>query len=640
MGQKLYFDNYTAAGDILVIAICFVIGILVATSYNTRTKTFKLFLNMIIYLGLAALSDMILHDYYAHMAGGSYTPIYVIRVIYHAMLFSLFLVYVVYLVVILNLDRRDVVPIMSVATGVYAIIMLTDIILTVSGKGFRIGDDGTASYGPNVFMAGYIAFVSLIVFVILKYRDKLYRKSVLGLFGTMAVSFCILYNQGRHGQATFTVATFLFPVLAIMYLLHSNPYNVETGTISASALKDAVRYHYEKKLEFYFMSMYLPDFHAEAKELPEEIKAEIRRFPSAHFRKSVLFEISNGHLLLMVPKKGNPRCEESIRKILEAFEVDYEKYRFDYKIVMGKSIDDISRRNEYLSLIRNIMRHMPVNTLHEITDEDVKAFDRSEDILVQLEDIYRKEDLNDERVLAYCQPVLNIKTGKYDTAEALMRLRLPELGMIFPDQFIPLAEDMGFIHVLTKIILHKTCDAVKDLLAEGYEVKRISVNATMSDLRDEAFAKELSDIIEESYIPNSKIAIEVTESQSDRDFNDLKEMIDKLKGIGIKFYLDDFGTGYSNMERIMNLPFDIIKFDRSLVIASQSDKRSEEIVGKLAGMFAELHYSVLYEGVEDEEDEKRCINMHASYLQGYKYSKPIPIEDLKNFFSKSEVPQS
>ncbi|MBR1509003.1 MAG: EAL domain-containing protein [Eubacterium sp.] len=639
MGQKLYFDNYTAAGDILVIAICFVIGILVATSYNTRTKTFKLFLNMIIYLGLAALSDMILHDYYAHMAGGSYTPIYVIRVIYHAMLFSLFLVYVVYLVVILNLDRRDVVPIMSVATGVYAIIILTDIILTVSGKGFRIGDDGTASYGPNVFMAGYIAFVSLIVFVILKYRDKLYRKSVLGLFGTMAVSFFILYNQGRHGQAAFTVATFLFPVLAIMYLLHSNPYNVETGTISASALKDAVRYHYEKKLEFYFMSMYLPDFHAEAKELPEEIKAEIRRFPSAHFRKSVLFEISNGHLLLMVPKKGNPRCEESIRKILEAFEVDYEKYRFDYKIVMGKSIDDISRRNEYLSLIRNIMRHMPVNTLHEITDEDVKAFDRSEDILVQLEDIYRKEDLNDERVLVYCQPVLNIKTGKYDTAEALMRLKLPELGMIFPDQFIPLAEDMGFIHVLTKIILHKTCDAVKDLLAEGYEVKRISVNATMSDLRDEAFAKELSDIIEESYIPNSKIAIEVTESQSDRDFNDLKEMIDKLKGIGIKFYLDDFGTGYSNMERIMNLPFDIIKFDRSLVIASQSDKRSEEIVGKLAGMFAELHYSVLYEGVEDEEDEKRCINMHASYLQGYKYSKPIPIEDLKNFFSKSAVSQ-
>ena len=640
MGQRLYFDNYTAVGDIIVLSVCFVIAILIATSYNTRTKTFRLFLNMILYLGLAALADMILHDYYTQVTDGNYTPIYVIRVIYHALLFSLFLVYIVYLVVILNLDGRDVIPTMSVSTGGYIIIILADIVLTVSGKGFYIGDDGNAYYGPNVFIVGYLIFVSLIVFLILKYRDRLYRKSVIGMFGTMAVSFFILYNQGRHGQASFTVATFLLPVLAIMYLLHSNPYNVETGTISASALKDAVRYHYEKKLEFYFMSMYLPDFHAEAKELPEEIKAEIRRFPSAHFRKSVLFEISNGHLLLMVPKKGNPRCEESIRKILEAFQVDYEKYHFDYKIVMGRSIDDISSRNEYLSLIRNIMRHMPMNTVHEISGEDVKAFDRSEDILVQLEDIYRKDDLNDERVLVYCQPVLNIKTGKYDTAEALMRLKLPELGMVFPDQFIPLAEDMGFIHVLTKIILHKTCDAVKDLLAEGYEVKRISVNATMSDLRNEVFVKELSDIIEESYIPNSKIAIEVTESQSDRDFNDLKEMIDKLKGIGIKFYLDDFGTGYSNMERIMNLPFDIIKFDRSLVIASQSDKRSEEIVGKLAGMFAELHYSVLYEGVEDEEDEKRCINMHASYLQGYKYSMPIPIENLRNFFSKSAVSQS
>ena len=111
-------------------------------------------------------------------------------------------------------------------------------------------------------------------------------------------------------------------------------------------------------------------------------------------------------------------------------------------------------------------------------------------------------------------------------------------------------------------------------------------------------------------------------------------MIETLKDTGIKFYLDDFGTGYSNMERIMNLPFDIIKFDRSLVIASKADKRSEEIVGKLAAMFAELQYSVLYEGVEDEADEERCINMYASYLQGYKYSKPIPIENLKDFFSK------
>ncbi len=116
----------------------------------------------------------------------------------------------------------------------------------------------------------------------------------------------------------------------------------------------------------------------------------------------------------------------------------------------------------------------------------------------------------------------------------------------------------------------------------------------------------------------------------------MKNRIEQLKDKGIKFYLDDFGTGYSNMERIMELPFDIIKFDRSLVIACDSDERSEKMVGSLANMFADLNYAVLYEGVENDVDEKRCIKMSASYLQGYKYSRPIPIDDLKNFFSKVE----
>ena len=86
----------------------------------------------------------------------------------------------------------------------------------------------------------------------------------------------------------------------------------------------------------------------------------------------------------------------------------------------------------------------------------------------------------------------------------------------------------------------------------------------------------------------------------------------------------------------MELPFDIIKFDRSLVMASDTDSKSEMMVGGLANMFADMNYSVLYEGVENEGDEERCINMAASYLQGYKYSRPIPIMDLKNFFSKVE----
>ena len=107
--------------------------------------------------------------------------------------------------------------------------------------------------------------------------------------------------------------------------------------------------------------------------------------------------------------------------------------------------------------------------------------------------------------------------------------------------------------------------------------------------------------------------------------------------MGINFYLDDFGTGYSNMERIMELPFDIIKFDRSLVLASDESEKSRRIVVGLSNIFSEMNYSVLFEGVEVPEEEKMCIAMNASYLQGFKYSKPIPIEELTQYFEKQRL---
>ena len=155
-------------------------------------------------------------------------------------------------------------------------------------------------------------------------------------------------------------------------------------------------------------------------------------------------------------------------------------------------------------------------------------------------------------------------------------------------------------------------------------------------MRDDNFISDIEQVISDSGIPKEKIAIEITESQNDDDFRIVKAKVDKLKEMGLKIYLDDFGTGYSNMERIMELPFDIIKFDRSLVLASSSDNRSEKMVGSLAEMFSGLNYSVLFEGIETDADEKRCTEQSASYLQGYKYSKPIPIMDLKKFFTKLE----
>ncbi len=216
-----------------------------------------------------------------------------------------------------------------------------------------------------------------------------------------------------------------------------------------------------------------------------------------------------------------------------------------------------------------------------------------------------------------------------------MRLTLPETGMIFPDQFIPLAEEHNLIHALSLIILNKTCMVVGGFIREGYVINRVSVNFSMLEVREERFCDDIIRVIEGNDIPSEMIAIELTESRNLEEFELVKSKIETLKDYGIKFYLDDFGTGYSNFERIMELPFDIIKFDRSLVIEAGKSEDCEFMVNTFADMFYKLKYRVLYEGIENDSDEKMCIKMKAQYLQGYKYSRPVPIGMLKNFLSKT-----
>ena len=216
-----------------------------------------------------------------------------------------------------------------------------------------------------------------------------------------------------------------------------------------------------------------------------------------------------------------------------------------------------------------------------------------------------------------------------------MRVEIPGMGMIYPDQFIPILEGQNYMHIYSKIILNKTCEELKRLEQEGYKIDRISVNFSVQELQLDSFCDDVVNIIRANQIPLSKIAIELTETRNEKDFHMMKQVLEKLQQYGIKFYLDDFGTGYSNFERIIELPVDTIKFDRSLTILASKDEESKFMVGSFSQIFKRANYQILFEGVEDEKDELRCKNMNAEYLQGYRYSKPIPIEKLRMFLDKN-----
>ena len=597
-------------------------------------------MNIVVALELATLANIAFRVMLEYYTPSLSRWVYFTYVITHFLLFDVFCLYVLYIAEVSGMEHWQARIAICVATGLLFGLVLLEVLLTVFGVGFRVGDDGTILHETRVYKIGYLLFIILIGVLLFRARRLVYKRVMFGFYGVMLVSVLVRFGQQawlhQTQQGSLTTMTFVFPIIAMLYLLHSNPYNVTLGSLDVRGMEDLIKNMYFHKEPFIFMVLLLPDYDSEGKGVPKEIQEPIRRAAANYFKKSFVFQIGNAHMVQIFPKRKNKDYERRIEQILYFFYSQYSIHHISYKIVIGESIDTISERNEYVSLIRNVERTMKENTVLRIGDAQIEQFNRDEYILKELTDICRNKDIDDPRVLAYCQPVYNLRTGRFDTAEALMRLKLEQTGIVPPDQFIPMAENHGFIHALTEIILNKSCREIKKISDDGFDLNRISVNVSALELKDGYFCKDIMHIIEKNGISGEKIALEITESSCEADFVVMNEKVKELRKKGIQFYLDDFGTGYSNMERIMEVPFDIIKFDRSLVIASEADERSEKIVKNLAHMFKDMDYSILYEGVENAGDEERCRGMFASYLQGFKYSRPIPIEQLRDFLMKEQ----
>ncbi|MCR5510862.1 MAG: EAL domain-containing protein [Lachnospiraceae bacterium] len=629
-----YYANYTATGDILVLAMCVLFIVLIHTAYIKRTKNFIYLRAMIVMVIIASLSDIFFHLFMNGMGKSPNILIYIFRIVFHMCLAGNLWMYVIYLKEPLHLEYRENKKYVLISAALFILIGLFEILGTVFRFGFYIDEAGSARSVFPVFFVGYVCFLAIIMYLVYQYRDRIFRPILIGVLATVGISIWLIIIQQIHSQSSFTTATFIFPIYAILYLVHSNPYDIESGALGKDAFLDKIRTCYEKNRDLLLMSLYLPDFDKGDGGFPPEIASSIRYFVVYFFRGATLFKLTSGHIVLVVDIQRNPDYQYLSNKMIDEFNKVYPIYNRNYKIVIMETWDKVSQNNDYEGLIRYIHSRMPENSIRRVEVRDIKEYLDTVFIRDQLADIANKRNLKDERVLVFCQPVYNIHTGCYDTAEALMRLDLPELGIVYPDKFIPVAEQNNDIQILTKIILSKTCAQIRKIMDEGYIIKRISVNFSVLDMRENDFCAVVQKIIRESGISYDSIAIEITETQSEKDFKLIKKRVNDLKGSGIKFYLDDFGTGYSNFERIMEIPFDIIKFDRSLVIGAAGDDKLKSMMTHLAKMFADMDYDVLYEGVENEADETRCIDMSANYLQGYKYSKPIPIEQLKEYLQK------
>ncbi|WP_305823539.1 sensor domain-containing protein [Massilia brevitalea] len=234
---------------------------------------------------------------------------------------------------------------------------------------------------------------------------------------------------------------------------------------------------------------------------------------------------------------------------------------------------------------------------------------------------------NDELMLGY-QPKVDLRTGKVVGAEALVRWRHPEQGMISPDEFIPVAEETGLIVPLGEWVIAEACGALKALRALGIEDFVISVNLSARQLRQRQFARHLAEVLKRHGVDPHMLELEVTESQLMDRPAEATEALAELKTLGVRLSIDDFGTGYSSLSRLQKFPVDFIKIDRSFLGGGLHDGHAV-ITRAIIALGHNLKMKVIAEGVETFEQLAFLRAHHCDQMQGYYFSAALSQEKLQ-----------
>lgn len=227
--------------------------------------------------------------------------------------------------------------------------------------------------------------------------------------------------------------------------------------------------------------------------------------------------------------------------------------------------------------------------------------------------------------LPFYQPLIDIRGRKLTGFEALIRWQPPGQSMIFPDQFIPVAEESGLIVDLGNLMIREACRQLA--LWQRWDIE-IAVNVSMRQLRSGLLVATIRDALSANDVPARCLKVEITESAMMENVEDTAEQLREIKKLGVRISVDDFGTGFSSLSHLKMLPVDEMKIDRSFVVDVATNKHSQKIVNSIVRLAHELQLKVVAEGVEDESAMTYLRSIGCDLAQGYLFDRPRPAEQL------------
>ena len=246
-----------------------------------------------------------------------------------------------------------------------------------------------------------------------------------------------------------------------------------------------------------------------------------------------------------------------------------------------------------------------------------------------------KQAVKNNEFINYYQPIVNAHTGKAVGFELLMRWKSPE-GIIPPDQFIPLSEELGLIIKMTESALDRGLRALKQW-GEVRDGLYLSVNLAAQHFAKDSLVPYIERLLQSHQLPASALRVEVTESALISEPEEAIKTMCALSKLGVMLALDDFGTGYSSLSYLKQLPLDIIKIDRSFVSGIEVNKADEAIVDTTLVLAKRLNMHCIAEGVETKEQLNYLVAKNCHYIQGYLYSRPVSAQEIMKMLMIDET---
>lgn len=337
--------------------------------------------------------------------------------------------------------------------------------------------------------------------------------------------------------------------------------------------------------------------------------------------------------ILINPIYKLTEMEEDVRALFSLLDepISFEKQSLKLTASIGVSVYPKDGRNTKTLLI-NAGLAMFQAKKHGGNNINLYTIENNIDISKQLEleSSLHNAVKNNEFILHY-QPVVNLKSGKISSLEALVRWHHPKYGLIYPNKFIPLAEADGIIIPLGELVLQAASAQLKKWHTQGFQDLKVAINLSSKQLLKKNIVNRTTSILKEINLDPKYIELELTESAAFQDYT--IPILKQFKNLGFGLAIDDFGTGYSGLSNLKLFAIDTIKIDKSFIDDINTNEDSKAIVINTISLAKKINVAILAEGVETKEQLAFLQEQGCDLIQGYYFSRPIPAEEVSHFLT-------